>query len=171
MLRGTETVNLDAEDLTYVANIAKRRQDSKEDGQVESHKWTTHKTDFACNYEGVITEWATLTALGLPMKSLEEIFPRGDGGFDFCWGKYKCDAKKLSHTKQGEVLIMNPPGPKADIIIGCRIASPTCVQLVGVVSRKTFMQTKKDHDFGYGDRYYILASGLSPLDSLRCLKA
>lgn len=167
-----ETVYLEADDLTYIAEIARRRQDNKEDGEVASKKWTETMSEYGCHYEGVITEWAAITVLGLPMKAIERVFPRGDGGIDFYWGKHSCDAKKLSWGKgKGEVLILNPPGPTAAITIGCRIVSPTCVQVVGVVGRKKFMKDKRDHDFNHGPRYYIPVAELSPLDALRSLEA
>lgn len=166
-----EIVNLDADDLSFVKTIAERRQENKSKSGVKSHKWATNKSELGCNYEGVITEWAVLTALGLPMKRMEQLFPRGDGGFDFYWGNKKCDVKKLSRTNLGEVLIINPPGPTADIIIGCRIATQTRMEIIGVVSAKKFMDTKQEHDFGYGNRYYIPSDRLSPLSALRSFKA
>ena len=170
-----DKIFLKKDDLIKIANIAARRQDNKEDNNVESKKWTTSMSEFCCHYEGVITEYAAMLALGLldaadQMEKLEELFYAGDGGWDFEYNGRQCDVKKVSWTKRGEVLIINPPGPKALITIGCRITGPTCIDVIGVIGEKAFMENKQDHNFGYGDRFFVPVEALAELDMLRNLK-
>lgn len=158
-------IDLNGFDLQYVAMVAERRHVVKMATRAKSNKYDDTKGEFELHYVGAMGEFGVSKDQGVPMD--ERVHRGGDDGVDFVINGYECHVKTLTYTGPNPEFFVNDMDHfTARVGIGARILSPTRVEVIGCISRKTFAKNAVERDYGHGPRLAVPYHLLQSLDVL-----
>jgi len=164
-MKDNQIVTFNAFDLLQVAMIAERIHCVKRTLNVNSVKCDLSQTEFELDYIGAMGEYAISKYFSSPINY--EIHPGGDNGIDICINGFACQIKTAARNYKKSYLYFNDMDCFcAPVAIYAKVISPIKVELVGCISRKTFIENHIVKDFGYGERLAMPEGELTDLSVL-----
>ena len=156
-------VFLTEQDTYQIAWAAVDRCQFKRDaGIVNTKRIDQQRDDYQIIREGLTGEWAVSQVLGVPVNI--ENYLGGEPGWDFEYQGYKIDVK----TTRAKLLVFDSPDKfVADIAILARYHQEDLVDLVGVISKKKFLENCQVRNLGYGDKYVIQENHLTQIEEFK----
>jgi hypothetical protein len=158
-------VNFGCDDLHFIATVAHNRQENKANSDIPNQRYSS-KTDYQCNYDGVMTEYAVHKATNTSSYKMAEICYGADDGVDIVINGWDCHIK----TSVGKNCPINKPLEKnftAFIGIFVRVLCQTQVEILGCISRHQYDKLKGVIQWGSNpERFNVTSDQLKPLKVL-----
>ena len=153
-----------------IYHIAELRNNIQINRKVEN-KRISERTDFMLNRYGVAGEIAVCLYFGIGFKQVWELEYSGSGkDYDLKIGDKKIEIKH--NTWHYGDLYLNPKihkkHQKSDIYIlttDNKCGFPHIVDIPGWLSRKEFLSSYEEKDYGYGSVWAVPQNKLNPMDS------
>ena len=115
------------------------------------------------NIYGFKAEFAVARVLGT---DLPEVNVLTDGGVDLWFDDISIDVK-FTNKHVGPLIFDSMDKFKADCaVLVSKTSDPSEMRILGAVGRKLFYAKAETHDFGYGERLFMEASNLKPIEWL-----
>ena len=150
---------LDTYNIAFEA--AERCKFKRDAGILNSKRVDKKRDDFQITKEGLTGEYAVSQVLGVGVN--KELYLGGDPGWDFEYKGLKIDVKT---TRAKYLLFQSLDKFVADVAVLARYVDEDLVDVVGIISKKKFMQECEVKNLGYQDNYTVTEDKLSPIEEL-----
>jgi len=158
-------INFGCDDLHFIATVAHDRQENKANSDIPNQRYSS-KTDYQCNYDGVMTEYAVHKATNTSSYKMAYIYYGADDGVDIVINGWNCHIKK----SVGKNCPINKPLEKnftAPVGIFVRVVCQTQVEILGCISKRRYNEIKGVKQWGSNpERFNVTSEQLSPLKVL-----
>lgn len=153
-----------SDEISAVERLSENIERLKRFCNVQSKKVDVENSDFIIGKLGLMAEWAVSKLCGFPI-NMELFEDSGDFGIDGEVRGKTIDVK-FSRWPNGKLIFKHPGKFVADIAVFCVPGMDQHeVEMVGVISRKRFMEQCERRDLGYGDVYCVTQDKLTPFET------
>lgn len=155
-------IRLSKEDTYKIAWAAADRCAFKEQHRIKHKRIDSKRDNYAITREGLMGEWALSIALEKPVNT--DLYLGTDDGYDFEYEGYTIDVKT---TRAKYLLFQNLDKFKADVAALVKIINDYEMEIIGIISKKKFVEIHEVKNLGYQDNCVVPPEKLLPIEEFR----